>query len=177
MKKLLLCLLIAPCFASAQIDLPKIVEDTLFTTSGFKAVAGTDVKLGVGTLPNGDFKFVTVSRGPINDPRRRPEPVGINWNGHIMHIKKFHQDGSTKRGYTYYLVLGGGTLFTYLCDIENAIASGELVVPEEFRPRTAQSGTAPNAVDQLKKLKDLLDAGAITQNEYDSAKKKILAKL
>jgi len=181
MKKLLFCLLLAPCFASAQVDLPKIVDDTLFTSSGYRAVAGTDIKLGNGTLPNGDFKYVTTSRGPMigpSDPRRRPEPAGISWAGHMFHIKRFHKDGNSKRGYTYFLVLGAGGLVNFLCDVENAIASGELVVPDEYRPKTAQAGVAPvSPVDQLKKLKDLLDAGAINQNEYDSAKKKILAKM
>jgi hypothetical protein len=181
MKKLLLFLFIAPIVAWAQADLPKVVDDTLFTTYGYKAVVGMDVKLGTGTLPNGDFKFVSMQRGPFiapGGPRRRPDPVEVGWSGRILHIKRFHKSGTEKTGYNYYLVMGAGTLFNYVCDIENAIASGEIVVPEEYRPRVAaQGGAAPSSVDQLKKLKDLLDAGAITQNEYDSAKKKILAKM
>ncbi len=35
--------------------------------------------------------------------------------------------------------------------------------------------TVKDKYDQLKKLKELLDAGAITQDEYDSEKKKILS--
>jgi len=180
MKKLLPLLLIMPFMAYAQSDLPKVIEDTLFTTTGFKAIAGTDIKLGVGTLPNGEFKYITESSASVMasfDAKYRPAPVGRKWSGHLFHIKKFRREGNKKRGYTFYIILGGGTLVNYECDIENAIAVGELVVPEEFRPKTAQGAPASTAADELKKLKGLLDAGAITQNEYDSAKKKILAKM
>lgn len=180
MKKLLLCVLIFPFIARAQSDQPKVIDDTLFTTTGFKAVAGTDIKLGTGTLPNGDFKYITMSSLSIiaiNDPSHRPDPVSRKMSGHLFHIKKFRKEGSKKRGYTYYLVLGGGNLVNYECDVENAIACGELVVPDEFRPKIAQGLPASTPTDELKKLKGLLDAGAITQNEYDSAKKKILSKM
>lgn len=36
---------------------------------------------------------------------------------------------------------------------------------------------APSPLDELKKLKELLDMGAITKEEYEEAKKRILAKL
>jgi len=180
MKKLLFLALALPFIAAAQTELPRVIDDTLFTTTGFKAVAGTDIKLGVGTLPNGEFKYITESSASVMasfDANYRPAPVGRKWNGHLFHIKKFRKEGTKKRGYTYYLILGGGNLVNYECDIENAIASGELVVPEEFRPKAAQVVPATTPADELKKLKGLLDAGAINQNEYDSAKKKILAKM
>lgn len=180
MKKLLTYLLVLPLYAGAQTELPTIVDDTLITTSGFRAVAGTDIKLGVGTLPNGDFKYITESSLSImslNEPSRRPPALGRKLSGHLFRIKKFRKEGSKKRGFTYYLILGGGNLVNYECDVENAIASGELVVPEEFRPKLSQGDPTTSPADELKKLKGLLDAGAITQNEYDSAKKKILAKM
>ena len=41
----------------------------------------------------------------------------------------------------------------------------------------APAAPAPSPLDELKKLKELLDMGAITEEEYEEAKKRILAKL
>ncbi|MDE3124640.1 MAG: hypothetical protein KGK14_03930, partial [Bacteroidota bacterium] len=38
--------------------LPKLVGDTLFTTSGYKIVEKQDIKIGTGSMPDGDFKFI-----------------------------------------------------------------------------------------------------------------------
>ncbi len=38
--------------------LPKVVEDTLFSTSGYKIVIGQDLNIGTGATPDGDFKFI-----------------------------------------------------------------------------------------------------------------------
>jgi len=46
----------------------------------------------------------------------------------------------------------------------------ELTVPDEFKNKTSGS-----LLDQIKKLKGLLDDNAITQQEYDSLKKSLLS--
>lgn len=181
MKKILF-FLIFPAFSySQEIELPRIVKDTLFTSSGFKVVAGTDIKLGVGSLPSGDFKYIAVSAASwsvLMDPSHKPDQIGRRWSGHLFHVKKFRRDGNKKRGFTYQLILGGGNIANYDCDVENAIASGEIVVPEEFRPHTQSASiSSSSAADELTKLKTLFDSGAITKDEYDSAKKKIIAKM
>ncbi|HEY4291306.1 MAG TPA: SHOCT domain-containing protein [Puia sp.] len=181
MKRLLILLLV-PMFSRAQSELPKVDNDTLLTTSGFKAIAGTDIKLGVGTLPSGDFKYISESSRSFaaltRGPRYKPDPVGRKWNGHLFHIKKFRKEGTDERGYTWYVILGGGGPVNYECDIENAIATGEIIVPDAFKPKVAGSAApAYSPSDELKKLKDLYDSGALTKGEYDSAKKKILAKM
>lgn len=178
----LLILLLLPLFSCAQSELPKVDNDTLTTTSGFRAIAGTDIKLGIGTLPTGDFKYVTESSTSFaaltRGPRYKPDPVGRKLNGHLFHIKKFRKEGTKKTGYTYYIILGGGGPVNYECDIENAIATGEIVVPDEFKPKvTGSAAPVSNPTDELKKLKDLYDSGALTKDEYDSAKKKILSKM
>lgn len=58
----------------------------------------------------------------------------------------------------------------------HAIAVGEIVVPNEFKPKTL-SATATQALspaDELKKYKALLDDGTITQDEFNAKKKQIL---
>ena len=179
--KTILLLLLLPTLAYCQDDLPKIDNDTLITTCGYKIISGTDIKLGTGTLPNGDFKYIAISAGSfaaITNPAMRNEHVGRRYNGHLFHVKRFRKDGNKKRGYTYSLILGGGNLANYDCDIESAIASGEINVPDEFKPKTANATPIANSnADELKKLKDLYDSGALTKDEYDSAKKKVLAKM
>lgn len=169
-----------PALSHGQDELPKLIKDTLTTTSGFKIVAGTDVKLGTGTLPNGDFKYISISAGSwaaLSDASMRDMHVGRRYNGHLFHVKRFRVDGNKKRGYTYSLILGGGNISNYDCDIESAIAAGEIVVSDEFKPKVAGSVPASSSADELKKLKDLYDSGALTKDEYDSAKKKIIAKM
>lgn len=43
-------------------------------------------------------------------------------------------------------------------------------------PKATPASATTSLADELKKLKDLLDAGALTQEEYDAAKKKLLEK-
>jgi hypothetical protein len=58
MKKLLLLFttitISFTCFAK---ELPMILGDTLYTTSGFKIVKDESLKIGVGTMTDGDFKY------------------------------------------------------------------------------------------------------------------------
>lgn len=179
--KRLLFLLALPLFCKAQIELPKVDKDTLFTTSGFNVIVGMDLKLGAGSLPNGDFKYVAISASSwanIMDASMSKSGIGRRYSGHLVRVKKFRKDGNKKRGYVYNVIIGGGNIANYDCDIENAIASGEVVVPDEFKPKLAGSSPAtPDPADQLKKLKGLYDSGALTKEEYDSAKKKVLSKM
>jgi hypothetical protein len=65
----------------------------------------------------------------------------------------------------------------YMLDIENAIESAEIEVPTEFATlNKKEQPTVNNASlgDELKKLKDLFDSGALSKEEYETAKKKLL---
>ena len=93
-------------------------------------------------------------------------------SGLLMKVIKIQARGNKKRGYVNYLVLGGFKRFEV--DVDNAIASGELVIPAEFRPKAARAASIISMADELKKYKDLLDSGAITQDEYNAKKKQIL---
>ena len=96
---------------------------------------------------------------------------------HTVEVARTDKRGSKKVGYTYYAILKMGEASRYECDVESAIIAGEIVVPDEFKPKTNTTQTpAVSAADELIKLKKLLDAGAITQEEYDAAKKKLLDK-
>lgn len=184
MKQLLILVLAASSFFvyAQDAELPKIVKDTLFTTCGYKIIEGSDIKLGIGSLPNGDFKYIAIAAGSwanIMDPSMAKRGIGRRYNGHFLRVKRFRKDGNEKRGYVYTLIVGGGNIANYDCDIESAILSGEVLVPEEFAAKPVTGAVAPisSPADELKKLKALLDAGAITQGEYDSTKKKVLDRM
>ena len=63
-------------------------------------------------------------------------------------------------------------------DIDNAINSAEIVVPEEFRPKqkplVVEMNQNISVADELIKLKKLMDEGVITNEEFQSQKKKLL---
>ncbi|MCC7400182.1 MAG: SHOCT domain-containing protein [Chitinophagaceae bacterium] len=162
-------------------SLPRIAGDTLFTTSGYKIIEGQDLKLGTGSLPDGDFKYITISSTSwLTAGSTKQEAVGRKWNGHLFKVKKFRKEGTKKRGFTYYLVLGGGNIVNYECDIESAIASGEVVIPEEYRPKPKETvievKQQVSVADELIKLKKLYDDGVLTKEEYEAQKKKLLEK-
>ena len=46
-----------------------------------------------------------------------------------------------------------------------------------FNPSQNQQPTNDNPVEKIKQLKEMLDIGAITQEEFDAKKKEILSKM
>jgi hypothetical protein len=172
------CLIFFNATAQNDSDNTRLIDDTLITSSGYRVVIGQDVKLGTGTLPYGDFKYIGFSQTSFmgsNNPRQ--QTVGKNWSGHLFKVKRFRVDGNKKRGYTYRLILGGGNIVNYECDIERAIAAGEIIVPDEFKPKSnivVEVKSKISIADELGKLKKLLDEGVLTQAEYDLEKKKLL---
>ena len=155
-------------------------NDTLHTSSGFVIYPGQDIKLGNGSMPNGDFMYITVSTSSFYYIANRGKPGVINAlsrkyiNQHAM-VLKIDVRGNEKKGYLYYPIINVGAN-RYQIDTDGAIATGEIVVPDEFKPKQV-SALQPqeDTYDKLKKLKELLDSGAITQEEYDAQKKKLLA--
>jgi len=135
---------------------------------------GDTIKLGLGSMPNGDFKYIQVNqllpRPP--DPRRSNSPgarKGMSGGGYV--IKKIQNvkqmEGSEK---TVITVRTGGLP---TCDIwiEEAIAVCEVTPCNNQKSGTPVASVA----DELLKLKKLLDAGGIAKAEYDAQKKKLLS--
>lgn len=187
------CMLTLSVMAKAQIAdslLPRIEKDTLFTTSGYKLVEKDDIKIGVGSTPDGDFKFIrrnsaslfaynssTGYQGLANSANAFPR----NQSGLKYKVKTIEKRGNKKRGYVYYVKIGSG-LVNYEIDIENAIASGEISVTEEFKvkpktvPVVVEIKQQVSIADELTKLKKLFDDGVLTKEEYEEQKKKLLEK-
>ena len=187
MKKLFF-LIITYSSLSAQSNLSKYENDTLITSTGFKVYKGLNLKIGTGSMPDGDFKFIRVNANSMFAYHSTTGYQGLanqansfkrEYSGLTFEVKKIMERGTKKNGYIYYAKIMA-TIVGYEIDIENAIKTGEIEVPEEFKPRKEtqiiEIKQTISPADELKKFKDLLDSGVITQEEFDTQKKKILEK-
>jgi hypothetical protein len=150
MKYFLSIILIAFSFiVNAQEVGPKLDSDSLYTSSGMTVVKGQKIKLGLGTMPDGDFKFVRINSASIfHNTEISNYNSGYNANsansmnrrnsGREFTIVRLEKRGDDKHGYSFYVVLAG--LPRYEVDIENAIASGELVVPFKIQTGSLVTG-------------------------------------
>jgi hypothetical protein len=190
----ILLLAIALCtsksYSQSNINtLPRLVDDTLFTTSGYKIIVGQEINIGTGTTPDGDFKFIrrnSTGFGTLmlmtdnNSYNKSQLSLPRNVAGHKGKVVKFVTRGTRKTGFTYepLITFGSGR---YEIDIDNAIASGEIIVPDEFKPKLKTATTVEvkqqlSVADELVKLKKLYDDGVLTKEEYEGQKKKLLEK-
>lgn len=164
----------------AQERFPVIVNDTLFISPYDYYWKGCQIKTGAGTLPNGDFKYITTSptswmavmKASAADPLKGVVPLGYWAAGTLLTVKEIRATGNRKRGFKVWLIVGNGNIVNYLVDIEFAAGAGEIISNNPQYQK--KSGSHFSVADEIKKLKELLDAGAITQEEYDQQKKKIL---
>lgn len=183
MKTFLTILLVACSFVSnAQHRGPKIENDSLYTTSGMVVGVGQKIKLGLGTMPDGDFKFVRINSSSIfHNTEISNYNSGYNANsansmnrrnsGKEFTIARLERRGDEDHGYNYYVVVRG--VPKYEVDIENAIASGELVVPAKSKTGLTDGSSI---ADELLKFKNLYDEGVLTKEEFIARKKKLLEK-
>ncbi len=195
MKKTILffATLFSMAISNAQVTdstLPRIVKDTLFTTSGYKIVVGQDINIGTGATPDGDFKFIRKNSSGFgtmmvmtdnNSYNKSQLSLPRNMAGHKGKVAKIVTRGSKKIGFTYepLITFGSGR---YEIDVDNAIASGEIIVPDEYKPKPKVTTTVVevkqqvSVADELVKMKKLLDDGILTKEEYEAQKKKLLEK-
>lgn len=170
MKKLLLLpaiLLSLTCFAQ-NVDFPYADRNTgtlhMSEYDFFKT--GNTVTLGTGTAPSGDFIYITKTLGKI--------PMKKDFAGKQALVARINWKGTPKKGLVFYLFIEGEDLdYVYEIELKNALASGELLSKD---PNLKKKENRNNLVaDELYKLKDLLDKGVITKEEFESQKKKLLS--
>lgn len=131
---------------------------------------GDTVRLGRGSNENGSFLYIE-DRG-----LGLPTPPGRS-GGHylpkeyansgvvIKSISKFSMNGIDK----YQFMVNAGGLIRFAMFIDDAIAACEVKPCGTDNPKQVTS-----VADEIKKLKTLLDQGAITKTEYEDQKKKLL---
>jgi len=157
------------------------IKDGKYTTSiGWVIKDGNEIKLGKGSMPDKTFAFITEVPGLFteNPGDHFNHKLQHTYNGKNATIAKLYVAGNKKTGFYITATIKVGQLSRYMVDIENSIESGEIEVPAEYAKggKKDQPVAAPAASlgDELKKLKDLYDSGALTKDEYETAKKKLL---
>jgi len=134
---------------------------------------GDTVKVGMGSMPDGNFKYIQITPPPFMPPGRNTNSFAARRefamsNAVIRSIKMSSSiTGSDK---VMFRVKAGG-IGTYDIFIAEAIAACEVTPCSAVTPgQPAQLSIA----DEIAKLKKLLDEGAITKAEYEKQKKKLL---
>lgn len=157
-------------------------------SSGFVIKVGEKVKLGRGTMPDGTFKYIRANAaslfsysGPNANSANSANALMYSYNGLMGEVARIENRGNKRRGYVTYLILKLGLPARYEVDLDNAIQSGEIVIPDEFKPKEKPlqveiKGGSFSLADELIKLKKLLDDGILTKEEFEAQKKKLLDK-
>jgi hypothetical protein len=201
MKKLLFVLLINPLISTAQNNLPRFENDTLYTSGGYKIYKGQMLQLATGTSAAGYFTFIKFHPGQGKNNTYSLQNSSIL----VSKIKGYKYSGPDNNS-----IRISGTL-TYkdgkqeetdiVMNFERATEDydgqpSELNIPEPFKRKPVQKTvktetkqpvnvepkkqTAPDdlrkimVADEIKKLFDLYKAGALTKEEYEAQKKKLL---
>jgi hypothetical protein len=171
---LIVCFCFAALFVSGQQnEYGHISGDTLILNTGARFVKGEKIRLGYGANGAKGFEFIYLSPMSIAGPLK----LTSNWANTTMVIKRFELHGTKRLGKKFYIILGGGNLSPYWCDIVAAIEQREIFAPGINDKVGTSAITQSSVTDELKKLKDLYDSGALTKEEYEAAKKKILDKM
>ena len=121
--------------------------------------AGDKIKIGI---PSSKEVFLYIQNGDgVMVAPRQLTAIASNTDSEIKSIVVW----GTKRSGFYAIIRSKGLMgalpTTYSIQIENAITAGEIV---------ASGMTSDMALSDLKKAKDKLDLGLITQENYDSIK-------
>lgn len=202
MKKLVFLALTFPLLSTAQNNLPRFEKDTLYTSGGYKIYKEQTLQLGTGTSDAGYFNFIKFHPSQMKNNTyslqnstllvsklRAYKYAGADNNSIRINGTLTYKDGRKEET-------------DIVMNFERATEDydglpGELVVPEAYKIRRTPRATAPETkkqvtveeakkqpapaeiknlliADEIKKLFDLYKAGALTKEEYEAQKKKLL---
>lgn len=121
-------------------------------SDGYEYKPGDKITIGVPSS-NKTFAFIDLSSG------LQIEPLNAKSSGDEVEIKKINIAGASRTGY-YASIETTGTTFLhhYFIKVEKALETGEL---------KANGISSDAALAELKKLKDKLDLGLISQEQFE----------
>ncbi|MBX2933968.1 MAG: SHOCT domain-containing protein [Ferruginibacter sp.] len=194
MKKILFFILLCPLFTSAQNTLPRFQHDTLYTSGGYKIYKGQVLHLANGTSEAGYFKYIKFRMYRTDTYNLQNSSIEVD------KLKRFKNSGQDD----YSIMVFGKVTYKagkqeeieIVLYFDDAINADELTVPAEFKKQIVKipateikekakpvetktqepSGDLKNLMiaNEIKKLYDLYKQGALTKEEYESQKKKLL---
>lgn len=175
MKKLVPILIALFVFQSfnAQHKDEKLEEYT--ASNGITYKVGDEIILGEGKFEKG--RFISVDLISSNYmTTNRSNRLQAKYKGHTVIVKKIRRYKIFKKDSSFVAlkVKLVGELGNVTLDIESAIKLCE--IEDCNKPETELKNTTSldNKIEQLKKLKELLDSGILTEEEFNAEKKKIL---
>ena len=201
MKKILLILMLCPVLSNAQKTLPGFENDTLYTSGGYKIYKGQILHVGSGTSAAGYFRFLKFQSGMLRTDTYILQNSTIIVNKLTKYKYSNPEDNSIRIYGKATLKDGKETDVDILLNFERATENydglaSELDVPEEFKAKQNQTVSAATKkqilpvetkvqavpddlkklliADEIKKLFDLYKAGALTKEEYETQKNKLL---
>lgn len=177
MKNLVLIFLFCPLISTAQKTVPRFENDTVYTTSGYKIYKGQVLQLATGTAEDGKkFQFIKLENGGIH-------LLSSIYKNTSITVKKLYDYKITGLGNRYIGIYGtmtyrDGSKGKIGIDInfDKAIENfeglpSELIVPEEFKNRKKVE-----PISEIERLFKLYKEGALTKEEFEALKKKVIEK-
>lgn len=199
--KILFVLLFGPLFSSAQNSLPLFQNDTLTTSGGYKIYKGQTIQFSTGTSAAGYFTFIKFHQSMAKNNTYTLQN-GTMLVKNLKGYKYSGTDNNSIRmAGTITYKDGKQEEADILMNFERATEDydgkpSELNIPESFKRKTGQvtvksetkqpvvaepkKQTAPDdlrkilVADEIKKLFDLYKTGALTKEEFEAQKKKLL---
>ena len=127
--------------------------DSYVSKDGTVFKVGEKVKIG---LPSSQINFVYIEH---IDPLAGASIVGPNYANREVEVIKIQVNGNLRKGYKVWVITNGGfALGKLYFDIESAIQTKEV---------KGNGISSDDALSQLKKAKDKMDLGLITQDEFN----------
>jgi hypothetical protein len=140
-------------FSDLSTDLNSKQYESYISKDGTVFKIGGKVKIG---LPSNQSNFAYIQH---IDPLAGISVVGANYSNSEVEIKKITVGGSLKKGYKVWIITNGGVALAKLYfDIETAIQTKEV---------KGEGLSSDDALATLKKAKDKLELGLITQEEFN----------
>lgn len=202
MKKIFFFLLLCPLFSSAQNNLPRFENDTLTTTGEYKIYKGQTLHLATGTSAAGYFNFIKFHPSLAKNNTYSLQNSTILVSKLKAYKYSGADNNSIRITGTLTYKDGKQEETDIVMNFERATEDydglpSELMVPEVFKMKRSPRATTPETkkqtapdetkkktgvdelkkimiADEIKKLFDLYKAGALTKEEYEAQKKKLL---
>lgn len=151
-----------------------IGQDTYKASNGITYHIGDTILLGRGSAQNGDFLYLQMGGWAAiagHDQSKGSDQNNISkaYSGTAVTLKKI-KTYKIKGVAKVYFTVGGGNITNYSLIIEDAIESCEV---KDCNKK--EGAKADDKYAKLAKIKELLDSGVLTQEEFDKEKAKILS--